>query len=1056
MLTSNSNTNCATTPTSSSYLANLEDQFCKDFFCCGFRLGNLHDLLQHFEEYHVRVESDFEDSDEYDDDEFSSRFGSGASHGSGSGNDASFESGLLGWEDELMMGGLGISGLGNVDDMLPFDLEDLENMDISGVGGEGLGLKSISMQRQMDMIGLEDFGGTQASSNRDPSQPFSKEDMEFLRTQLTASLQTMNSPSAKKDGNDQQTQQEQQHQQQQQQSQTHSELNGIIRSSPPPAVESVNVSDIFSSTATITATTTSNNAVAPSAFGTSVIRKRHNSAPSHTLQNQSSLDATPTIMTASPHSIFGSGPLDRNSASGIRRNNSTSSASRRNRMNKSGNTSSSTTTGSSASSLLNPKPVKAKKMGMGVLTNPLGVLDEHVHIGPVIPFCVDTSVPTEIVVLDSSSSEDEEDEEVNLRKLGKKNYRKKKSEAEAAAAAAASAAVKREEQDEDGMVDVDNDYNAALEQEDEDGGVKRDGGDEDDMMMAMDVHFSPEARKNLEEARILAKEEMLEIMHINTNATAAQLGRSASAHPLQQHQGARNHQQRPNSVSSNIGPIKRIVSPYVPGSNANTTASTSSSSAAAAPLVVATSRVKRELPEEFDEDMDMDGHTMGMADNSNNEDDEIIDIMSPDSPSATSKLAHSNKHHQNQQQQHHLINRSSSAMSNSRAASPFHNLAVAGNTISRSNSRNSVKRLKSRSASPSTATAEASSVMMMMDVVEEVLSPVNIVSPQPRVLGGSASVAPGSAGGVSSRKARGKSPSPGASGATASTAAAAAAAVVGAPAGGVVTGKSNTNRRGSNASIAGAFASITSGLITPTASPAPMMMASSAAAAKKRRGSQSSQTSSTSSTSPSVALNAPPSPAHSAKGSNSSSSDEPSAVSSPSSKQDKETTPTPTTTTSTSSSAEKSEKSEKKSKTKNKDKGEKEIEKEDAASKDPKPFKCPYEACEKMYKNPGGLKYHLQHSHPDSPQLYPHLLSASALSAANVTLNGEGGDELDTILSKPYECTVPECGKRYKNLNGLKYHIEHSHAELLGGCSTASGLGSEGMEEKEGKEEEKI
>ncbi|KAI9351149.1 hypothetical protein DFJ73DRAFT_760217 [Zopfochytrium polystomum] len=41
----------------------LEDRFCKDFACCGISLATLHDLLQHFEECHVRVESDFENSE---------------------------------------------------------------------------------------------------------------------------------------------------------------------------------------------------------------------------------------------------------------------------------------------------------------------------------------------------------------------------------------------------------------------------------------------------------------------------------------------------------------------------------------------------------------------------------------------------------------------------------------------------------------------------------------------------------------------------------------------------------------------------------------------------------------------------------------------------------------------------------------------------------------------------------------------------------------------------------------------------------------------------------
>ncbi|KAJ3216268.1 hypothetical protein HDU81_001144, partial [Chytriomyces hyalinus] len=49
--------------------ANLEDQFCKDFSCCGIALDSMHDLLQHFEEFHVLVESDCEDEDDYEDDD---------------------------------------------------------------------------------------------------------------------------------------------------------------------------------------------------------------------------------------------------------------------------------------------------------------------------------------------------------------------------------------------------------------------------------------------------------------------------------------------------------------------------------------------------------------------------------------------------------------------------------------------------------------------------------------------------------------------------------------------------------------------------------------------------------------------------------------------------------------------------------------------------------------------------------------------------------------------------------------------------------------------------
>lgn len=48
-----------------------------------------------------------------------------------------------------------------------------------------------------------------------------------------------------------------------------------------------------------------------------------------------------------------------------------------------------------------------------------------------------------------------------------------------------------------------------------------------------------------------------------------------------------------------------------------------------------------------------------------------------------------------------------------------------------------------------------------------------------------------------------------------------------------------------------------------------------------------------------------------------------------------------------------------------------------------------------------------------------------------------GHSEEDTLseaerdAQKPYMCTIGYCNKRYKNLNGLKYHIEHSHIAKL-------------------------
>ncbi|KAJ2337206.1 Transcriptional regulator of ribosomal biogenesis proteins, partial [Coemansia sp. RSA 2673] len=40
------------------YPRELEASFCRDFSCCGLILNDLHDLLQHYEECHVRFEDD--------------------------------------------------------------------------------------------------------------------------------------------------------------------------------------------------------------------------------------------------------------------------------------------------------------------------------------------------------------------------------------------------------------------------------------------------------------------------------------------------------------------------------------------------------------------------------------------------------------------------------------------------------------------------------------------------------------------------------------------------------------------------------------------------------------------------------------------------------------------------------------------------------------------------------------------------------------------------------------------------------------------------------------
>ncbi|MCJ1309663.1 Transcriptional regulator of ribosomal biogenesis proteins [Agyrium rufum] len=88
---------------------------------------------------------------------------------------------------------------------------------------------------------------------------------------------------------------------------------------------------------------------------------------------------------------------------------------------------------------------------------------------------------------------------------------------------------------------------------------------------------------------------------------------------------------------------------------------------------------------------------------------------------------------------------------------------------------------------------------------------------------------------------------------------------------------------------------------------------------------------------------------------------------------------------------------------------------------EPKPFRCPVIGCEKAYKNQNGLKYHKSHGH-NNQQLHENndgtfsIVDPATLTPYPGTLGME--------KEKPFKCEI--CGKRYKNLNGLKYHKSHS------------------------------
>ncbi|KAI1924193.1 Transcriptional regulator of ribosomal biogenesis proteins [Ophidiomyces ophidiicola] len=88
---------------------------------------------------------------------------------------------------------------------------------------------------------------------------------------------------------------------------------------------------------------------------------------------------------------------------------------------------------------------------------------------------------------------------------------------------------------------------------------------------------------------------------------------------------------------------------------------------------------------------------------------------------------------------------------------------------------------------------------------------------------------------------------------------------------------------------------------------------------------------------------------------------------------------------------------------------------------EPKPYRCPVIGCEKAYKNQNGLKYHKSHGH-NNQQLHDN--ADGTFSIVNPETSTPYPGTLGMEKEKPYRCEV--CGKRYKNLNGLKYHKAHS------------------------------
>ena len=104
-----------------------------------------------------------------------------------------------------------------------------------------------------------------------------------------------------------------------------------------------------------------------------------------------------------------------------------------------------------------------------------------------------------------------------------------------------------------------------------------------------------------------------------------------------------------------------------------------------------------------------------------------------------------------------------------------------------------------------------------------------------------------------------------------------------------------------------------------------------------------------------------------------------------------------------------------------------------------KPFRCPKPNCNKSYKQANGLKYHLTHG---SCNFAPpkDLEQVQALLASKRSQREAAGEQNAQITEcemrevereaerrlRPFACGVADCQRRYKNMNGLRYHYQHS------------------------------
>lgn len=88
-----------------------------------------------------------------------------------------------------------------------------------------------------------------------------------------------------------------------------------------------------------------------------------------------------------------------------------------------------------------------------------------------------------------------------------------------------------------------------------------------------------------------------------------------------------------------------------------------------------------------------------------------------------------------------------------------------------------------------------------------------------------------------------------------------------------------------------------------------------------------------------------------------------------------------------------------------------------------RPYRCALAGCGKSWKTLNGLQYHLQ----ISADHFQAALSSTFKSPDDGETPSQPALNADPLDKRAHICHHPRCFKAYKQVSGLRYHLKHGH-----------------------------